>query len=495
MPPWIDEAQFHQALLFKATPALERLAEDSGLRDRALRRFDRSEPPAYESSTDEEDCIVHPALGLAGDSMLDEFKDLMEGPLSDAEQFEVATCLHLERTYNPGERYRIEARIEKARIDSFIWGPSDDMATYLRSPEWIGRAGRERINIIVRRNIKRRWQKLGVWNPQWGIPGRLNNSQSNDDAFKWKWRWQHGDAAAEWALPDGKGLNQQHPIRRAVYLRQDLRRHEISPVPPRSRLQDDVSASQAESFIISRPWFRYDLEVYEEGCRMDRIPIQRQWHYLEPNSKHVDERWKSRGDWKEDWIYPFTEKHIPGWKWRHETPSPGPEDLTCLNTNDMEFTPSEVDALEAVPPPTPPPERLYLPPGDPRLGPGTGLFARPLLVPSGSTDKPEAVRSEQSLLPRQRRRQHTCVDPTQPLRRSARIAAIKAKLSPPSKAGRSITPPIPAGPLANKSKLRGGHLREANRSAVLKASAQPKRKAMGATKRPRGRPKKKKGPK
>lgn len=37
-----------------------------------------------------------------------------------------------------------------------------------------------------------------------------------------------------------------------------------------------------------------------------------------------------------------------GWKLRHESPSPEPEDLT-----NIEFTPSEIDALDSVPPPTP----------------------------------------------------------------------------------------------------------------------------------------------
>ena len=41
---------------------------------------------------------------------------------------------------------------------------------------------------------------------------------------------------------------------------------------------------------------------------------------------------------------------MPGWKWRHESPSPEPEDLTVLEGGelDMDFTPSEVDALEAI---------------------------------------------------------------------------------------------------------------------------------------------------
>jgi hypothetical protein len=44
----------------------------------------------------------------------------------------------------------------------------------------------------------------------------------------------------------------------------------------------------------------------------------------------------------------------PGWKWRHESPTPEPDDLTQLNAmDDIDFTPSEMDAFEAMPPPLP----------------------------------------------------------------------------------------------------------------------------------------------
>jgi hypothetical protein len=59
----------------------------------------------------------------------------------------------------------------------------------------------------------------------------------------------------------------------------------------------------------------------------------------------IAQRCKERGDC------------MTSWKWRYESPSPEPEDLTRLNTDGMEYTPSEVDALEAIPPPTPPRQR------------------------------------------------------------------------------------------------------------------------------------------
>ena len=294
MPPLFDEMQVHNALQTEALPALERLADNSRLRGRSLSRFDRDDPPQYESSTDDEEyAIFHPALGLRGDAVFDEFEDLMEDPLNDHEQFKVADHLCDARVYDPKERYGTEARIENLRVKSFSWSPSNDTKKHLH---FAGRAGDERMNIIVRRNIKRRWQKLGVWNPQWGIPGRLNNPQPNDDLSRWKWRWQHGSSAAEWTSgPDGTALHLQHPIIRAVRLREGLHRGEHSPVPPLSCLQDDTSAPQAESFIISRPWFIYEAELQEERMRFKRVPLEKRWHYHEPMSLRVIEQWKQGG--------------------------------------------------------------------------------------------------------------------------------------------------------------------------------------------------------
>ncbi|KAK4113274.1 hypothetical protein N656DRAFT_778811 [Canariomyces notabilis] len=491
MPRLLDEVQINNALQSEAFPALERLAANPDMHDRALRRFDRDEPPPYESSTEdeEENAMFHPALGLNANTVLDDFKDLMDAPLSDDEQREVAYRLYRNaQAYDPGERYRTEQRIEQARVDSFAWSyhaSSDEAKKYLGP----GRVGRERRNIIVRRNIKRRWQKLGVWNPQWGIPDRQNNPQPNDNPSQWKWRWQHDSPAIDYKDP-------QHPITRAVRLRQGLRRNEHSPVPPRSRLQEDAPASQAESFIISRPWFMYSVEAWEETERFHRIPFEKRRLYREPMWKHVNERWKLRGDWREDWKHPSGEFAV-GWKWRHESPSPEPEDLTPLNTMDMEFTPSEVDALEAIPPPTPPPEpRPYYPRGHPLHVRRTGLFASPSPEaspePSSPNDPPKAPEPAQPPALPQRRRQRRRRDenPAQPLRRSPRIAAMEANLLAPPPQERRTARPVPARPPADKPKR--GRPRKAKESAVSKAPA-PARPRQGATtgqKQPRGRPRK-----
>ena len=65
--------------------------------------------------------------------------------------------------------------------------------------------------------------------------------------------------------------------------------------------------------------------------------------------------WVEAGDRKEEWCDPLADHHgTLGWKWRHESPTPEPEDLSAINyLSDLELTPSEAAALDAVRPPTP----------------------------------------------------------------------------------------------------------------------------------------------
>jgi hypothetical protein len=38
-----------------------------------------------------------------------------------------------------------------------------------------------------RHSIKKRWERLGVWNPEWGIPHRVNEGPK--DYGEWSWVW------------------------------------------------------------------------------------------------------------------------------------------------------------------------------------------------------------------------------------------------------------------------------------------------------------------
>jgi hypothetical protein len=292
MSPFFDEAQIHNALRNEALPELERLADNERLRDRAVRRFDRDEPPPYVSSTEDEDEFGSgPPLGFEGGALLDEFADLITPPLTDAERDWVATDLsYTRKTYIPGERYHKEALVEAERVRNLCFKLRPANAAVEGLLDFWGRAGQERLNIIVRRNIKRRWQKLGVWNPRWGIPGRHNSTNPDDDKSKWKWRWQDGDDAAEWTMSTTPtATNPHHPITRALMLRRGLRRGEHTPVLPRPRLPPDAPASQAESFIIARPWFIFQAEFLEERQRFHRIPTQRRRHHTDSIVKPVIE--------------------------------------------------------------------------------------------------------------------------------------------------------------------------------------------------------------
>ncbi len=111
-----------------------------------------------------------------------------------------------------------------------------------------------------------------------------------------------------------------------------------------------------------------------------------------------------------------------------------------LTTMDLEFTPSEVDALEAIPPPTPPPpprSPRYFPPGDPH---------RPVPEPG-----------QQLPLPLQRRRGNEPSNPGQTPRAERRIAVTEKATPPPPPPpppprGRAIARATPARPPADKPK-------------------------------------------
>ncbi len=244
-----------------------------------------------------------------------------------------------------------------------------------------------------------------------------------------------------------------HPVVRALELRRGMRLDDHSPTIPRSRLGEDASASQAESFITSRPWFMYSLEAHERRQRQQRLPHR----VLFPDKRFprptnvslpsVTQRWVKRGDWKEDWPSRRNPNGLIGWKWRHESPSPGPEDHDRLDDPAMDLTPSEVDALEAIRPPTPPAPRVYVPP----TGPQHPLFGPPLseeavaelLKPPPPPPPPvrwarlvqiQQELLEQSPLPRptrRRRSQQEVVKRTPPLRQTGQRRSQGLPLQPP----------------------------------------------------------------
>jgi len=311
---------------------------------------------------------------------VDDVARLLDEPLTNREFSGVAHGLFWQ--YNPSTRYNLELEFETDRLSWAARKATENTRKYFvqYGSGNDNRAGHARTNIIARRNIKRRWERLGVWNPAWGIPGREDNPLPKDNEREWKWPWH--DETTEWRPftaeeADAMVRNPRHPAVRALELRRGMRQADHSPVIPRSRLGKDVSASQGESFITSRPWFMLEVEQGEREARVTRLfahPSPAYSKAARPPS--IATRWNERGDWKEEWPENYHARLV-GWKWRHESPSPEPEDHNRLDDPTLDLTPSEVDALEAVRPPTPPAPQflVYVEPTEP---PKKSLFGPPL---------------------------------------------------------------------------------------------------------------------
>ncbi|CAK7200164.1 hypothetical protein SEUCBS139899_002855 [Sporothrix eucalyptigena] len=354
-PPLYDAMYIANALRNDALPALQHFADHPNYRERVLGRFERDDPPPYESSTESEEAA--PLVATLGELPPD-LQELFDRPLKDSERGTVAYSLY--RFYYPLHRYREEEAPQRHAI--YRWAsahPNPDIRRLLGpygSGEKINSADR-RCAVVARNLVKRRWQKLGVWNPAWGIPepewytGAKSSSRSYGMDL---WPWQHSELPHE-----NESDLRNDPVQRAVELREGLRYGEHVPVQPRSHLTPSSSDTQGESFLITRPWFQLLLELHEHSERRSRLDVEVRRRLPVPTT--VDS-WKARGDWKDKWT-DGDRVGLVGWKWRHESPSPEPEDLAGVeNMAGLELTPSETDALESIPvlPPTPPP--VYIPP-------------------------------------------------------------------------------------------------------------------------------------
>lgn len=354
-PSGFYHAQFGAGLRNYAIPVLEAYAENDYLRNCAYRRFERDEPPPYTSSTEsgepDDGDLTPPRKG----PLPEDLRAIMERPIED-----------------------IEFRRITDELYGFVTARECYYAEVTREEDWLlnyrpfetaiftGSDGIRRLGVMARHSVKRRWEKLGIWNPEWGFPGR--NMRPGDYIRKWRWRWQQHDVDDS-GSGDVKGPTAEELVARALRLRQNLRRGEKAPAIPRSHLEPDATAFEAESFLISRPWFVFRLEVAEECERYRRLSFDDQRRYPRVNSKQVIEWWKERGDWREE--FDRTE-WVTSWKWRHESPSPEPEDLTPIanlkdrpmKTADIDFTPSEIDDLETIELPSPEQPEYYWEIGD-----------------------------------------------------------------------------------------------------------------------------------
>ena len=205
---------------------------------------------------------------------------------------------------------------------------------------------------MIRHSIKKRWGRLGVWDPEWGIPRSLR-SGPNDDYRNWYWKWnrkqsywdrEYDRQPHELQIASWPSRDEELPDDRSVRLyleRQEGWNEALDRQPSATDGPTDVHVDDREFLITSRPWYVWELEVAEEVVRLSRDPKNSETYTR--SQENVTARWKEKGYWKASW------SDLPGWKWRHESSSPEPAD-----PNHMNFTPSEIDALEEISPPTPP---------------------------------------------------------------------------------------------------------------------------------------------
>ncbi|KIX07198.1 uncharacterized protein Z518_01851 [Rhinocladiella mackenziei CBS 650.93] len=341
-------------------PTLQRMEDDPAFLEYRERRFNQDEPPPYSSHSTTR--LPTPDLfpPTADDIDVDE---LLRKPLSD---YEINLIRGRFKRYHPRDRYDDEVRQEKKRIDDAYSRRDANYIPLYRGPDLIGRPGQQREYIMARHSIKKRWQQLGVWNPEWGVPTDELGGFGNDDGpYSWAWDRKpryikrkfnylpHEEKMASWPSPD-----EETPNERAIRLhlsREGRWSETLKLQSSEAGKLYDVDADDRESLIMTRPWYVWALEVAEEEVRLNRDPKQSLVDVYYPARANVTARWKEKGYWKDSWSknalgnWMGDLRDLPGWKWRHESPSPEPPD-----PNDMEFTPSEIDALEAIRPPTPP---------------------------------------------------------------------------------------------------------------------------------------------
>ena len=170
----------------------------------------------------------------------------------------------------------------------------------------------------------------------------------------WRWSWptarkvrgHYHELSWEEQKESWPPEDKEYPDERAVRLYLE----DKGRLPRKNGQSTPMNPDTKEFFVTSRPWYRWALELEEEDTKLGRISefAGTRRNMAETN---VRARWEVTGDWKDSW------HDTPGWKWKHESPSPEPED-----PNDLDFSQSEVDALESIPPPTPPKPLHFEPP-------------------------------------------------------------------------------------------------------------------------------------
>jgi len=328
---------------------LQRMQDDPEALQRAMARFDEpppdEPPPPYSSYTSTQPATPTFRVQLTAE----ETDELVRRPLNNEELFRFRRGL---RAYRPAHQFDVEAKKERERIND-VSSNRDSMGRLVyRGPNIFRRAGSQRLDIMVRNSIRKRWEALGFWNPEWGIPimGLRFGDNRHPDEWSWNWRTRpvrgkyqtkpFAEQVASWPPRD-----EEHVDERAIRRYFENKGQWIetqAPSNPDTAITMEEEVDQNEARITTRPWYQWAIEVLEEAIKLSRTD-DTGYADREAAAVKIREQWKAKGDWKDSW------GDSPGWRWKHESPSPEPED-----PNEMDFSPSEIDALEAIQPPTPP---------------------------------------------------------------------------------------------------------------------------------------------
>lgn len=162
-------------------PTLQRMEDNPHFLERGRRRFDYPDPPSPNSRCASTEAPSPDFFVRSGT----EVDGLINRPLDAEERYRL-----WERCGNdlPYTRYDYESRQEERRILDHMGCRDQEGNLLYRGPDLMGRAGSQRLCVVVRHCKKKQWEKLRVWNSAWGVPRRVGGSL-NDDLYEWKWEW------------------------------------------------------------------------------------------------------------------------------------------------------------------------------------------------------------------------------------------------------------------------------------------------------------------
>ncbi|KAH7000243.1 hypothetical protein EDB80DRAFT_811358 [Ilyonectria destructans] len=308
-------------------------------------------------------------LRPTGDPLPLEVAEFFDAPLTYSELVEWNSEMRILR--HPGYRYAYEYCIELGRVRRGLQASRAKMnahATLLSLQK-------EREPIVIRQRIRKRWQELGIWNSDWGIPyhqPRTFTANPYHGQAEWKWEWEITKLHEPgfWVKHRDQGSDASFNLG-------------ISP----TKVAEGASMREAEAFIVSIPWVTYNIHMAENLIRFKRVPKELRTGIGRrdtPRGDQVRRRWEERGQWNDSWDEPgIKEQSIqPGWTWRDETPEPEPEPLDFLQFDTADFTKLEAAEWEAIPLPSL--STMKLPPDRVSTEPTTDLDT-PWMAPFEST--------------------------------------------------------------------------------------------------------------